>query len=536
MQFWIDIEDSSFTRLGTGPILTAQSWESVARLDRAGTIRFQMPAADPRAQLVVEKRVARCGTVINGVIQTVGNGIIDKIELAVDENGRAMLNVSGDDLLRELTYISAGSLQIGASGAPVTSGPADIEALFPAGWSLDTVNGYNATAKSVWHQFEGESILAALIKLSELTGEHFRLGSGRKVVWLQNDQPASGIRAIRGADGLAMEGNDNVCILRNVTRERDAQEMVSRVIPLGAGEGGAKITLLGTTWSAPAGYTLDAASNYIKRDATESGYARIELPVSIKDIKNPDMLAEQAYEWLKRHSQAEQFYRAEVAKLDGSLNPGELLQVYYQQWVDGYHAVDINASQVVLEVSTRVDVQGVRVADLQFASVDRYPNTDADVLVDGINQAQAAYTHAQPLDADDLDDSPAPGAHAASHADGGGDEVTLDDSQISGVFDSAGSTKTISGGVITKDSGRITWHKVDTEGAAATDDLDTISGGAAGDILFLSTVDNARDVVLKDNTGNLRLTADLGLNSAADLACLAYLGGVWRQVSFSDIA
>jgi hypothetical protein len=536
MRFWIDVENSSFVRLGDGPILTATYWESVVRLDRAGTFRFSMPASDPRAALVVEKRVVRCATVIRGTITTIGAGVVDKIELSVDEAGKAIVNVSGDDLLRELTYILVGELEIGTEATPDTGGPADIATLFPAGWSLDIVNGYNVTVKSVWHKFDGETVLAALIKLAELTGEHFRVGDGRKVVWMKTDQPASGIRAVKGVDGVAMEGNNDVCIIRNVTRETDAEEMVSRIIPYGAGEGAAKITLTGTTWTAPAGYTLNAASNYIKRDATETSYARIEQKVDFKDVKNADMLAEQAYEWLERHSAAEKFYRADVAQLDLALDPGDWIQVYYQQWVDGYHAVDIDANLIVMEVTRNVDASGVRTANLLFSSTDRYPNSDSDTLVNGINQSQAFYTHAQPLDADDLDASPTPGLHASSHADGGADEVALTAVQITDLYDVAGTTKTISAGVITKGAGRITWHKVDTEGAAATDDLDTINGGAEGDILFLSTLDNARDVVLKDATGNLRLTVDLGLNSAADLACLIYIGGLWREVSFSDIA
>jgi len=54
---------------------------------------------------------------------------------------------------------------------------------------------------------------------------------------------------------------------------------------------------------------------------------------------------------------------------------------------------------------------------------------------------------------------------------------------------------TISGGQITTTR---SFHAVDTEGAAATDDLTKINGGAAGSLLILKSVNNARDVVVKD--------------------------------------
>ena len=43
--------------------------------------------------------------------------------------------------------------------------------------------------------------------------------------------------------------------------------------------------------------------------------------------------------------------------------------------------------------------------------------------------------------------------------------------------------------------------------ATATDDLDTINGGAEGDILVLIAANNSRTVVVKDATGNIQLNA-----------------------------
>jgi hypothetical protein len=61
-------------------------------------------------------------------------------------------------------------------------------------------------------------------------------------------------------------------------------------------------------------------------------------------------------------------------------------------------------------------------------------------------------------------------------------------------------TLTISGGVITVTGSN---HLIDTESAAATDDLDTINGGSEGQILAIGSVSASRNIVIKHNTGNI---------------------------------
>jgi hypothetical protein len=61
-------------------------------------------------------------------------------------------------------------------------------------------------------------------------------------------------------------------------------------------------------------------------------------------------------------------------------------------------------------------------------------------------------------------------------------------------------TLTIAAGVVTKTQG---FHLVDTEGGAASDDLDTINGGGIGDVLVLAAANDAREIRLTRN-GNIR--------------------------------
>lgn len=91
---------------------------------------------------------------------------------------------------------------------------------------------------------------------------------------------------------------------------------------------------------------------------------------------------------------------------------------------------------------------------------------------------------------------------------------------------------TIAGGVLTPFGAS---HRVETEGAAASDDVDTIPIGNRGpdDWLTLQSNFNGRDPVFKNGTGNLELGADFTLNRTEDRLVLAPnpSAGTWSRVS-----
>lgn len=95
-----------------------------------------------------------------------------------------------------------------------------------------------------------------------------------------------------------------------------------------------------------------------------------------------------------------------------------------------------------------------------------------------------------------------------------------------------------SGSELTISSGAVTivqsFHSVDTESDASTDDLDTINGGRDGDVLVLSAANSARTVVVKDGTGNLKLGGDFSLDNAEDTISLIKSGSNWLETSRSD--
>lgn len=96
-------------------------------------------------------------------------------------------------------------------------------------------------------------------------------------------------------------------------------------------------------------------------------------------------------------------------------------------------------------------------------------------------------------------------------------------------------TLTIAAGVVTSTRSH---HAVDTEAAAATDDLDTITatGLTDGFVLVLRPADVTHVVTLKDGVGNLLLRGDCVLNATDRTITLLYDGTDWRELARSETA
>jgi hypothetical protein len=399
--FWIVVSDPTDTTK-LGEIHSAKSFDSSNPLDKAGDFKFVMPATDPKVVLLDNKNIVRCYSIRLKTVTLLATGIIDNVQLQVDNNAQfnGMLEVSGSSIARELTYRDVGALSL----SNTNTGPQLIMALAPPGWTIDVGQGYDTTLTPVSHDFEGGTVLDALIWLAQTTGEHFWIApSARKLVWMQKDTPSSGYRALKGGDPISLESNESACIVLNIKREYDTFDLVSRVKPRGSGTGSAKITLSGTTWTPPAGYTLDAGNNYIRNDQAEIDYGQIERVVDFKDISSADTLALAAYSWLEKNSQTLTAYRLKVGGLRQTLQPGRTIRVEYRRYIrllDGsqFKAYDIDENLIVMENSLSLDSDGVQTNELLVTTIARYPTTEADAIVAGMTQADNSFTYSQPAD------------------------------------------------------------------------------------------------------------------------------------------
>jgi len=115
------------------------------------------------------------------------------------------------------------------------------------------------------------------------------------------------------------------------------------------------------------------------------------------------------------------------------------------------------------------------------------------------------------------------------------DNSIFDNVTINNKLNTQPNAATISGGEITYTGA---YMVIDTEGGAATDDLETINGGSDGDILILRSTNNARDITIKHGTGNIILKPlgqDTLLNFENDRIVLQYKqsNDLWEEVSRS---
>lgn len=85
----------------------------------------------------------------------------------------------------------------------------------------------------------------------------------------------------------------------------------------------------------------------------------------------------------------------------------------------------------------------------------------------------------------------------------------------------ASAALTIASGAITATQN---WHRVDTESSAATDNLDTITAGADGQVLVIRSTNDARDIVIRHGVGNIVCNGggNVTLGLTSDLAILIY--------------
>lgn len=275
---------------------------------------------------------------------------------------------------------------------PAADDITQLMAYAPMGWSLDLINGYDGTTNGTQQSFAEETVLAALVKSAERTGEAFRLGAGRTVTWLRHATPASGVVAI--ADATAPD----VATLLALTAVHDSESLVTRVYPYGAGNGAARLTLRDTTLIPPAGYTLNLGANALISTAAESSYGRIEGVLYLKEIRASDGSAAPdpsagndlftaALAWLQQRDAPHRWFRLTVAGVAvQGIQVGDTFRILA-------HGVD--ETVIALECSTRVGEAGVCTIEILAGTVARFPQDDAELTAIRLSRAEAYMTHAQ---------------------------------------------------------------------------------------------------------------------------------------------
>ena len=302
---------------------------------------------------------------------------------------------------------------------PTTDGVNLIMAYAPDTW---TKTGYPATVSKKYLEFNGESVLEALLTLAEQGGrsgttavrEHFRLNTdgSRSIEWLGTTATSSGVRCVAPEDAIASEGKAELAILQSLIEQADTTEVVTRLYPRTA-DG---ITLASASDSAPDGYTVGTVSQgvythyYVQHTAAAAAYGQIERWLEFSELSlqqadsyatHPEMLAnqllERSCEYLRQRATESQHYQANIVQWAGLLKAGDTVDVVYHEWVDGSHVVSIDTVASgsplwIISPTLLIDAQGLSTIGLEVSTIDRGAKSDAGVVVDLVRQNRRAGT------------------------------------------------------------------------------------------------------------------------------------------------
>lgn len=440
MKFWIEVSATNGQR--TGRIDNVLYWRHTKRLDRAGEIEFALPAADKKADLLANKVRVTCYAIVEGDVTEIGAGVVEELRTEWRASAGATLVVSGGDLLRELAVHRTMHSDTGGIialenffDAPDYLIDLATTTYFPAAWTL---GGELTTDTAVYLRTWHDSILNGLTTVAQVTGEHFRLGSGRTLTWLgpSSNFANSGILATTHADPVAIESNPDACLITNITQVSDSWDQWNRLYIYGAGEGEDRLDLAAAenwptgltdatgltstiTWSVSPpniGVSYDGDSEFWYTNRAKSyleNYTRLTAdgylmkaiqfkniaPLSNTDADladAADQLLRAGYHYLRTHTTPQQFYRLTVTALKTMVPVGETLRVMargvYED--DGGRRLwlDLDESLIVLEVEHQIDASGVRTLGLTVATIDRWPETDESAIIGPLMEASAALS------------------------------------------------------------------------------------------------------------------------------------------------
>lgn len=416
---WLDIYDANNNKLGAGPIRNIEYFEATANMSAAGTYRFGGIVTDLRTQeLLLDEsgqRYAIGWEMINGAHTYVGGGPIHQ-RVMTGEPGAWKLEISGPDMLAELTYDVIGSLSLSGDGNTSKSTLLSYLLALPIPWSVTSSDCPDFVAK-----FSNETILNAIIAVVNKVGAYFfHSPSGtdyRRFTW-RDFYPDSGIVASSNVDALAVERNPNLCLITNIKESYDSWDIINTVVVFGAGVGETRFTMASATvWpdgSLLAGtytqdgqtYVFDRVANTITNITSVSAYGTRKMQLPFKDVRalsngDIDVLAAAnflvlaAVNWLDKHSKVEKFYELGITGLRQWIVPGNTLRVQARKWEDGRKPVDIDTNLIVVSTSRRWDNTGHYTTGLQVATVARFPASSDDAAIQSMSQSIVMEAHPQ---------------------------------------------------------------------------------------------------------------------------------------------
>lgn len=261
----------------------------------------------------------------------------------------------------------------------------------PAGWDLTSTGG---STTGSYIQFSGETVLSALNKVAEQSGDHFRLSNrGRFVTWIRADDPPDSAGVL--LTGSVITPSSATAQIVSLEKMEASEDVVTRIYPYGSGVAHARLkleeipidplfVLERMQGNVEAGsfdqYEVSYEDNYIENVSATARWGLIEREVQFneveaiqEDAKGENSAAIQlfnaAWYWLKSHSEAqEDTYRVSVVGLDVYPYPGQTYRIIYQEERDGTLTVNVQGSFVATDVEQALTGGGPLMVNLTLTN------------------------------------------------------------------------------------------------------------------------------------------------------------------------
>lgn len=396
MRQWAEVFSLNGTYIGL--VTAIASVSKTTSLDGAGSISVSYPAGDETATTLIQKeRRVDLYTEEDSVTRLVGRGVVRDITASAAD--KTTFTATGPDTLDGLTRKNV-LLGRSYTAESVYNIATDLLALV-GGWFATVDDGVGSQTA----RFDGVNVLKALIRVATELGLHLREGQDINEIEIGAFGESSGITALApGAITNEVMMNHDIVTITNLKVKSSSRDVVNWIIPLGAGEGTAALTLRDSTRTVGDGYPYAIQSTtgpdgrtlyYLSDSGSADTYGEIQKIVTFKEIgpvANSDSakilaanaLYDAAAAWLQRNALALDSYNVTVNKVRHTFRPGEKLWIKYKDLVEtstGYFTpVDVDDEFWILKATETISDSGMSTA-LEVATVDRHEQDIAQIVV-----------------------------------------------------------------------------------------------------------------------------------------------------------
>jgi hypothetical protein len=321
----------------------------------------------------------------------------------------ASLVVTGQNYLKELVDANT-LLNLTYEDEVCETAVEDLLGLAERTWSLDAIDG---SLPNVTARFDGASVWSALMKLAEIENKHVRQVPATRGIEFGAFGSASGIRLVNAEDvGDASILDVNTALVKTIRREEEAENVVNRIIPVGAGEGNNLFTMQWSTRTTP--YSIQTMTGpggetlyYIEDSTSVAAYDRVTKVMSFKDISpvgnSPtafenasNALYDLAVRAMELYKDPLVTYDVKAVHVRPTLKVGDTIRLIFTGWVeeaDGVRAwLTVDEDLIVLEKTRTFDADNLETTDLVLSTLHRYRMTDQEIVIGALETLQAFKT------------------------------------------------------------------------------------------------------------------------------------------------